>query len=246
VKVPAALLKEIIASLVDEEIRKVKGGYKVYPKKPQKGRKTRRALSKKPMSREKALRQLRAVERNKALNEGDSDGGYVIPTEEVSQAIDRAMRFFGIKNSYIKNYLKEIARVESGGDPTGGNGFTHHKVNPFQLTNTSIDNSKSNVNLKKWRSIFFENRKKISGREDGIKIEDYKNSQVKENVKSGAIFALLHILWMTRSYSPDNIKELPSIEQRAQMWKRRYNSSLGAGAVDHYLRKNNENQQAQA
>jgi hypothetical protein len=58
VNVPAALLREIIASLVDEEIRKVKGGYKVYPKKPQKGRKTRRALSKKPMSREKALRQL--------------------------------------------------------------------------------------------------------------------------------------------------------------------------------------------
>ena len=68
-KVPAALLREIIASLVDEEIRKVKGGYKVYPKNPQKGRKTRRALSKKPMSREKALRQLRAVERNKALEE---------------------------------------------------------------------------------------------------------------------------------------------------------------------------------
>ena len=42
-KVPAALSREIIASLVDEEIRKVKGGYKVYPKKPQKGRKTRRA-----------------------------------------------------------------------------------------------------------------------------------------------------------------------------------------------------------
>ena len=57
-KVPAALLREIIASLVDEEIRKVKGGYKVYPKKLQKGRKTRRALSKKPMSRETALRQL--------------------------------------------------------------------------------------------------------------------------------------------------------------------------------------------
>jgi len=67
VKVPAALVRELIRSIIDEEIRKVKGGYKVYPKKPQKGRKTRKALSKKPMSYKKALKQLRAVERSKAL-----------------------------------------------------------------------------------------------------------------------------------------------------------------------------------
>jgi len=67
VKVPAALLRELIRNIIDEEIRKVKGGYKVYPKKPQKGRKTRKALSKKPMSYKKALKQLRAVERSKAL-----------------------------------------------------------------------------------------------------------------------------------------------------------------------------------
>lgn len=66
-KVPAALLRELIRNIIDEEIRKVKGGYKVYPKKPQKGRKTRKALSKKPMSYKKALKQLRAVERSKAL-----------------------------------------------------------------------------------------------------------------------------------------------------------------------------------
>jgi hypothetical protein len=67
VKVPAALLRELIRNIIDEEIRKVKGGYKVYPKKPQKGRKTRKALSKKPLSYKKALKQLRAVERSKAL-----------------------------------------------------------------------------------------------------------------------------------------------------------------------------------
>ena len=66
-KVSAALLRELIRSIIDEEIRKVKGGYKVYPKKPQKGRKTRKALSKKPLSYKKALKQLRAVERSKAL-----------------------------------------------------------------------------------------------------------------------------------------------------------------------------------
>ena len=66
-KVPAALLRELIRNIIDEEIRKVKGGYKVYPKKPQKGRKTRKALSKKPLSYKRALKQLRAVERSKAL-----------------------------------------------------------------------------------------------------------------------------------------------------------------------------------
>ena len=68
-KVPETLLRELISSIIDEEIRKVKGGYNVYPKKPQKGRKTRRALSKKPLSYSTALRQLRAVERSKSLKE---------------------------------------------------------------------------------------------------------------------------------------------------------------------------------
>ena len=74
-KIPAALLRELISNIIDEEIRKVKGGYKVYPKKPQKGRKTRKALSKNPMSYKKALRQLRAVERSKAMNEADPEKG---------------------------------------------------------------------------------------------------------------------------------------------------------------------------
>ena len=52
--------------LINEVIKKVKGGYKVYPKKPQKGLKRRRALSKKPLSYKKALAQLRAVELNEA------------------------------------------------------------------------------------------------------------------------------------------------------------------------------------
>jgi hypothetical protein len=57
--------------LIREVIKKVKGGWKVYPKKPRKGEKRRRALSKKPLSYKKALAQLRAVE----LNEGDPPKG---------------------------------------------------------------------------------------------------------------------------------------------------------------------------
>ncbi len=68
-KVSETLLRELIRNIIDEEIRKVKGGYKVYPKKPKPGEKRRKAFSKKPMSREKALRQLRAIERSKSMKE---------------------------------------------------------------------------------------------------------------------------------------------------------------------------------
>lgn len=56
--------------LIREAIKKVKGGWKVYPKKPRKGEKRRRALSKKPLSYKRALAQLRAIERGKSLKEG--------------------------------------------------------------------------------------------------------------------------------------------------------------------------------
>ena len=59
--------KHQLLEIIREEIRKVKGGYKVYPKKPKRGEKRRKALSKKPHRTYKAaLRQLRAVERSKA------------------------------------------------------------------------------------------------------------------------------------------------------------------------------------
>ena len=69
-------LLEIVRSVVAEEIRKVKGGYKVYPKKPRKGEKRRKAFSKKPMSYKKALSQLRAIERSKAMSEDIIDKVY--------------------------------------------------------------------------------------------------------------------------------------------------------------------------
>jgi hypothetical protein len=65
----AATLKRLVRQVIKEEIRKVKGGYKVYPKKPRKGKNRREAFSKKPMSYKKALRQLRAIERSKAMSE---------------------------------------------------------------------------------------------------------------------------------------------------------------------------------
>ena len=68
--------EEQLRLLIREVIRKVKGGWKVYPKKPRKGEKRRKAFSKKPhKSYKKALAQLRAIERSKALSEGDPPKG---------------------------------------------------------------------------------------------------------------------------------------------------------------------------
>ena len=60
--------------LIREVIRKVKGGWKVYPKKPRKGEKRRRALSKKPHKTYKAaLKQLNAIEISKHMSESEID-----------------------------------------------------------------------------------------------------------------------------------------------------------------------------
>jgi hypothetical protein len=60
--------------LIREVIKKVKGGWKVYPKKPHKGEKRRRALSKKPHKTYKsALKQLNAIEISKGMSESDLD-----------------------------------------------------------------------------------------------------------------------------------------------------------------------------
>lgn len=64
------LTRNELRILINEEIRKVKGGWKVYPKKPKKGEKRRKALSKKPHKTYKsALQQLKAVEASKSMKE---------------------------------------------------------------------------------------------------------------------------------------------------------------------------------
>ena len=59
-------LREAILSVLEEEIRKVKGGWKVYSKKG-------KPLSKEPKTKKDALKHLRAIEMSKAMSEGDEE-----------------------------------------------------------------------------------------------------------------------------------------------------------------------------
>ena len=62
--------------LIQEEIRQVRPGcYKVYPKKPKRGKKRREALSKKCKSKSAAKKHLAAIEISKKMNEGDPAKG---------------------------------------------------------------------------------------------------------------------------------------------------------------------------
>lgn len=243
-KVPAALLREIIASLVDEEIRKVKGGYKVYPKKPQKGRKTRRALSKKPMSREKALRQLRAVERNKSLKES-----YDVHTvDEIEEAVVRALEILDIDSPNLKNFMIRIARTESGGNAEGLETITGHEGDPFQLDTPATDEVKLNINMRLWRA-FIDNKEGDNPANLTLDMASQKHSEIESNVTLGALFATLYVIWRlgstaTRSiWNPENRSSIdryvPSdLESQASFWKREYNTSSGKGTEEDFKNKN--------
>lgn len=238
-KISEVFLKGIIASLIKEEIRKVKGGYKVYPKKPQKGSKVKKALSKKPLTYQKALSQLRAVERSKSLNEA-SDAGYVIPNSDIISAINRAFQILDFENPVLKRFMYRIARVESGGNPSGTGDLTHHKKNPFQLDPPAVENVKENINLRKWRSFIDEKQGKNPAKLGNLLENQSYNEVISNNVLS-ALFATLYVLWSNKNWNPEDrtkIKFYSDLKSQADFWKKNYNTELGKGKVSDFISKN--------
>jgi hypothetical protein len=241
VKISEPKLRQLVVELIKEEIRKVDGGFKVYPKKPKKGDKVRKALSKKPMTYQKALNQLQAVERSKALREALEYNKYT--TEEIASAIDRALAILNIKNRALKTLMLRIARTESGGNPAGEGEITHHTLNPFQLDPPSVEEVKTNINMRKWRA-FINDKKGPSPAKMGP-IENQEYNDVTKNKVLSALFATLYVIWALgadgdrAAWDPEKSFIVPaSLKDQAAFWKRRYNTESGAGSIKDFMEKN--------
>jgi hypothetical protein len=238
-KVPEGFLKNIIDFIIKEEIRKVKGGFKVYPKKPKKGEQIKKAFSKKPMSYQKALKQLRAIERSKSLKEVSQNIEYTIETEKIKSAIDRAFQILDFENQNLKSFLYRLSRVESGGNPSGLDKITHHTKNPFQLDEPAIKNVIENINLRRWREFINEKRGKNPAKLSKIENQSY-NEIINNNILS-ALFALLYILWLNKNWKPDDRNSIVfsnNINNQAKFWKEKYNTASGKGKIEDFLKKN--------
>ena len=240
-KISEPKLRQFVVELIKEEIRKVDGGFKVYPKKPKKGDKVRKALSKKPMTYQKALNQLQAVEKSKSMRESLEYNSYT--TEEIYSAIDRALAILNVKNKVLRTFMLRIARTESGGNPTGEGGITHHTSNPFQLDPPAVEEVKTNVNMKKWRD-FVNGRKGPAPAKMGP-IEKQELKEVEKNKVLSALFATLYVLWALgadgdrAAWDPEKSFGVPaSLKDQAVFWKRRYNTESGDGSVKDFIEKN--------
>lgn len=240
-KISEPKLRQLVTEFIKEEIRKVDGGFKVYPKKPKKGDKVRKALSKKPMTYQKALDQLQAVERSKSMRESLEYNRYT--TEEISNAIDRALAILNVKNKALKTLMLRIARTESGGNPTGEGGITHHTLNPFQLDPPSVEEVKTNKNMRKWRD-FVNSRKGPAPAKMGP-IEKQELKEITQNKVLSALFATLYVLWALgadgdrAAWDPEKSFNVPaSLKDQAAFWKRRYNTESGAGSIQDFIEKN--------
>ena len=236
------LSEDQLRTIIQEVIRKVQGGWKVYPKKPRKGQKRRKALSKKPHKTYKAaLAQLRAVERSKSLKENYS----AYTSSEVGDAVDRALEILDIKSDVLKNFMLRIARTESGGSPEGvANSFTHHKANPFQLDPPAVENVKTNVNMRRWRS-FVDDKKSPKSANLSQKIEAQSYKEVVSNKTLSALFATMYVLWFSKFYFPDNRSKYDyaskigsDVKSQAKVWKNKYNTVSGKGKESDFITKN--------
>ena len=240
-KISEPKLRQFVVELIKEEIRKVDGGFKVYPKKPKKGDKVRKALSKKPMTYQKALKQLQAVERSKSMRESLEYNRYT--TEEIIAAIDRALAILNIKNKSLKTLMIRIARTESGGNPAGKGAITHHTEDPFQLDPPSVEEIKTNVNMRKWRD--FVNGKKGSAPAKMDLIEKQELKEIEKNKVLSALFATLYVLWALGAegdrgaWDPEKSFSVPSsLKDQAAFWKKRYNTASGGGSAKDFISKN--------
>ena len=238
--------------LIQEEIRQVRPGcFKVYPKKPKRGKKRRKALSKNCKTKAAAKKHLAAIEISKSMNESKLFLNEVRDysahtTQEIVAAVDRSFEILDIQDESLKKLMIRIARTESGGDDSlKGGEINGHSSNPFQLDDgkAAIENVKTNVNMKRWRK-FFNDKKGPSPSNLGDPIEAQKYSEIIANVSLSALFATLEMLWASKNWDPakrKSIKNIPpssDLKKQSEFWKLHYNTSSGDGKKEDFTSKN--------
>jgi hypothetical protein len=146
---------------------------------------------------------------------------------DVEASVTRAIEILEIDDSNFKNFMLEIVRTESGFNPSGEEGFTSHRDNPFQLTRPAIEQTKISRRLGDYRERIFSN---ANMKNTWI---DQTIEEIQSNTTLGALAAVLYILDFLRGTS------VPSdLQSRAALWKKKYNTESGAGEVSHYISKN--------
>ena len=169
-------------------------------------------------------------------------------TAEVIDAVDRALAILDIKDETLKQFMIRVARTESGGDPSGKtNQILGHDPNPFQTDKVSVDDMRTNVNMKRWRA-FFDDKKgdAPSNVTQPLADQNYESDvKGKKNIALAAVFATLYVIWKLKAWDPEKRKSFDfssnlgkDKEAQANWWKKNYNTESGKGKVQDFIDKN--------
>ena len=153
--------------------------------------------------------------------------------EQVKQAIRDVLAYSGLSNNTgLAALLEEISVVESGYKKSSGSVF--HVGNPFQLTSIAIKEIKEprQYGYKKVRPYIFKFQR------NAIKAGRFKQYWWKQSASeiqrllllnvAGALFYLIY---------RGALRSTSSMNSRANFWKTRYNTNLGAGTPNYYQNK---------
>jgi hypothetical protein len=168
---------------------------------------------------------------------------YSTPHSAIVASVDRALQILGLSsNANLRDFLIEIAIMESGGNPRGINKITHHVQNPFQVTGPAISIIQ-NLNVKKLdvlRDRIYKNAKMAQP------WHKQSEQEIKSNVTMGALAAALVIIHKMNPRGAEDLKNpaldaaVPGdLKSRAALWKKIYNTGQDPhGTPEIYIKKN--------
>jgi len=184
---------------------------------------------------------------------------YPIPSSDIDNAISRAFEILGFTSTDMDNdfqenstlatlrvFMKRIAVTESGGNNRGlPDQFTHHKRNPFQLDDASINTVKNNVNMKRWRKEIDSLTAKDPRKPYNQPTSSQNRDEIIKSNNLSALFATLYVLWRAKVWNPASIHNVKFDEilgttpdAQAKFWKKWYNTPAGDGKKSDFIDKN--------